>query len=49
MGGLSAHNELKRSEQIIGLGGAIVGIGVGLWGATRRSTSEKTAALSPQQ
>jgi hypothetical protein len=37
MGGLSVHHELKRSEQLIGLGGAIVGVTVGLWGATRRS------------
>jgi hypothetical protein len=36
LGGLSVHHELKRSEQLIGLGGAVVGIGVGLWGATRR-------------
>jgi hypothetical protein len=26
----------ERSQQIIGLGGAVVGIGVRLWGATRR-------------
>ena len=37
LGGLSVHHEMKRSQQIIGLGGAAVGIGVGLWGATRRS------------
>ncbi|MDT5208301.1 MAG: hypothetical protein QOF67_716 [Mycobacterium sp.] len=36
LGGMSVHNEMKRSQQIIGLGGAVVGIGVGLWGATRR-------------
>ena len=36
LGGLSVHDELKRGQQIIGLGGAAVGIGVGLWGATRR-------------
>lgn len=36
LGGLRVHNELSRSQQIIGLGGAVVGIGVGLWGATRR-------------
>ena len=35
LGGLSVHHEMKRSQQIIGLGGAVVGIGVGLWGATR--------------
>jgi hypothetical protein len=53
MGGLSVHHELKRSEQLIGLGGAIVGIGVGLWGATRRPArpslvaSPTGAAASP--
>jgi hypothetical protein len=33
---MSVHHEMKRSQQIIGLGGAVVGIGVGIWGATRR-------------
>jgi hypothetical protein len=41
LGGISVHQEMKRSQQIIGLGGAVVGIGVGLWGAARR-TSETT-------
>ena len=36
LGGMRVHHEMKRSQQIIGLGGAVVGIGVGLWGATRR-------------
>lgn len=36
LGGLSVHSEMSRSQQVIGLGGAIVGIGVGLWGALRR-------------
>jgi hypothetical protein len=31
---------MKRSQQIIGLGGAVVSIGVGLWGATRRKPGE---------
>ncbi|MEB3982013.1 DUF4267 domain-containing protein [Mycobacterium sp. 663a-19] len=35
LGGMSVHRELKGS-QLVGLGGAVVGIGVGLWGATRR-------------
>jgi Domain of unknown function (DUF4267) len=39
LGGLSVHHELKRSQQLIGLGGAIVGVGVGLWGATRRTAA----------
>ena len=37
LGGMSVHRELKRGQQIIGLGGAVVGVGVGLWGALRRS------------
>ncbi|MCK0173951.1 MULTISPECIES: DUF4267 domain-containing protein [Mycobacteriaceae] len=36
LGGVSVHSDLKRGQQIIGLGGAVVGIGVGLWGALRR-------------
>jgi hypothetical protein len=36
VGGLRVHHDLTRSQQLIGLGGAVVGIGVGLWGATRR-------------
>ena len=35
-GGMSVHQDMKKSQQIIGLGDAVVGIGVGLWGATRR-------------
>ena len=38
LGGLSVHDEMTRSQRIIGLGGAVIGIGVGLWGATRRPT-----------
>jgi hypothetical protein len=36
LGGVGIHHEMKPSQKYIGLGGAIVGIGVGLWGATRR-------------
>ncbi len=36
LGGSSVHKDLTRGQQIIGLGGAVLGIGVGLWGATRR-------------
>lgn len=36
LGGSSVHNDLTRGQKVIGLGGAVVGIGVGLWGATRR-------------
>jgi hypothetical protein len=38
LGGLSVHDEMKPSQRLIGLGGAVIGIGVGLWGATRRTT-----------
>jgi hypothetical protein len=37
LGGISVHHEMKRSQRIIGLGGAAVGIGIGLWGATRKA------------
>ncbi|MCT7661145.1 DUF4267 domain-containing protein [Mycobacterium deserti] len=36
LGGVGAHHDMTRSQRLIGLGGAVVGIGVGLWGATRR-------------
>ena len=36
LGGLSVHEAMPRSQRIIGLGGAVVGIAVGLWGATRQ-------------
>lgn len=35
VGGLSVHDRMTRKQQAIGLGGAAVGIAVGLWGATR--------------
>ncbi|MCV7401555.1 DUF4267 domain-containing protein [Mycobacterium fragae] len=34
LGGLSVRDEMKGS-QLIGLGGAVIGIAVGLWGAAR--------------
>jgi hypothetical protein len=37
LGGISVHRELQPSQRLVGLGGAVVGIGVGLWGATRRT------------
>lgn len=36
LGGMGVHDQMKPSQRAIGLGGAIIGIGVGLWGATRR-------------
>src|SRR4051795_380629 len=35
LGGLSVHEEMDRSQRLGGVGGAVVGIGVGLGGATR--------------
>ena len=36
LGGLPVHHEMSGSAKVIGLGGAIVGIGVGLWGGLLR-------------
>jgi Domain of unknown function (DUF4267) len=36
IGGMGVHREMKRSQRVIGLGGAVVGMAVGLWGAMRR-------------
>jgi hypothetical protein len=44
LGGMSVHREMKRSQQLIGLGGAVIGIGIGLWGATRRTTGQDRPA-----
>jgi hypothetical protein len=35
LGGMSVHHEMKRSQQLIGLGGAAVGVLTGLWGTAR--------------
>ena len=35
LGSVSVHSELTRGQRIIGIGGAVVGVGVGLWGALR--------------
>jgi hypothetical protein len=39
LGGMSVHQAMSRSQQLIGLGGAVIGLGAGLWGAARRTTS----------
>jgi hypothetical protein len=36
LGGMSVHHQLKPAQRVIGLGGAVIGIGVSLWGAARR-------------
>ena len=35
LGGMGVHHQMKCSQRVIGLGGAVIGISVGLWGATR--------------
>jgi len=35
VGGVGVHDELARGQRLIGLGGAVIGIAVGLWGAVR--------------
>lgn len=35
LGGLAVHDQMSGSQKAIGLGGAVVGIGVGLWGTFR--------------
>jgi hypothetical protein len=47
VGGLSVHHDLTKSERLVGLGGAAVGIAVGLWGATRRRPSPTADTLAP--
>ncbi len=44
LGGMSVHHEMKRSAQVIGLGGAVVGVGTGLWGAVRRTGKASEAS-----
>jgi Domain of unknown function (DUF4267) len=36
LGGVSVHHEMTHSQRLIGLGGAVIGVGVGLWGALRK-------------
>ncbi|OBF81192.1 hypothetical protein A5791_05985 [Mycobacterium sp. 852002-51163_SCH5372311] len=48
LGGMSVRDELKRSH-LIGLGGAVLGIGVGLWGAARRTTRADQVVASRDQ
>jgi hypothetical protein len=43
LGGMSVHHDMLPSQKYIGLGGAVVGIAVGLWGATRRGSSRVPA------
>lgn len=36
LGGMSVHDQMGPAQKFRGLGGAVIGIGVGLWGSTRR-------------
>ena len=49
LGGMSVHSEMKQSQQLIGLGGAVVGIAVGLWGATRRQPSRRSDSSAAKE
>lgn len=44
LGGLSVHDQLMPAQRVIGLGGAAIGIGVGLWGAARGRRGARDAA-----
>jgi Domain of unknown function (DUF4267) len=46
LGGMSVHHEMKRSQQLIGLGGAVIGVGTGLWGAVRRTAGSVESSAS---
>lgn len=43
LGGSRVHDGLTRPQQVVGLGGAVLGIGVGLWGAVRRAPDRPAA------
>lgn len=36
LGGVRVHDEMSTAGKLVGLGGAVVGIGVGLWGGVLR-------------
>ncbi|BBY77320.1 hypothetical protein MPRF_42190 [Mycolicibacterium parafortuitum] len=44
LGGMSVHDKMRPSQRYIGLGGAVIGISVGLWGALRRPGTTNHAA-----
>ena len=47
LGGVSVHHEMKQSQRLIGIGGAVVGVGTGLWGAARRTGKVPVTADGP--
>ena len=46
LGGLANHDRMSRQQQVRGLGGAAVGIGVGVWGAVRARVRARSATPS---
>jgi Domain of unknown function (DUF4267) len=41
LGGIANHADMSRDQQLRGLGGAVVGIGVGLFGAARARARQR--------
>lgn len=51
LGGMGVHHQMPRAQRLIGLGGAVVGIAVGLWGAGRpagRSVRRQRPVVRPE-
>jgi hypothetical protein len=48
LGGISVHHEMARSQRLIGIGGAVVGVATGLWGAMRPNTGAGQAPVSTE-
>jgi hypothetical protein len=46
-GGMSVHHDMPRSQQLVGLGGAAVGLLAGLWGAVRRRSAPEQDSGHP--
>ncbi|UXA16076.1 DUF4267 domain-containing protein [Mycobacterium sp. SMC-4] len=41
LGGMSVHDQMRPAQKVVGLGGAVIGIAVGLWGCTRRPRRDR--------
>jgi hypothetical protein len=48
LGGISVHHEMARSQRLIGIGGAVVGVATGLWGAVRPNAGAGQAPVSTE-
>jgi hypothetical protein len=48
LGGISVHHEMVRSQRLIGIGGAVVGVATGLWGAVRPNAGAGQAPVSTE-